>query len=346
MDTDKHSLHIPDLFACLRELIAQIPAGRVTTYGRLAQALGDSVASRWVGHFALHHPHDAGCICHRVVRATGRLGLYIAGDAAQKASRLGGEGVDVRNLPRADANSEAADADGPSVDLERYLFDDFRTARPLVALRELQDDLAARVRTTHRVRVPELVGGVDVSYVSADWAVAAYALVDSRDGRLVWSTTVRSRVAFPYISTYLTFRELPIHLELLEKVRLAGRGCEVLLVDGTGILHPRLAGIASHLGVVAAQPTVGLTKKQLCGRVDLEDMQHLESRPVMLNDRPLGAAIRPLPKSCRTIFVSPGHRVDVEFAAEVARRLLFGRRLPAPLYHADKISRAAAKERY
>ena len=81
--------------------------------------------------------------------------------------------------------------------------------------------------------------------------IAAYALVETASGQLVWSTTVRRRVVFPYITTYLSFREIPILLDLLDEVRSAGRMAEVLLVDGSGILHHRHAGIASHLGVVA-----------------------------------------------------------------------------------------------
>ena len=44
---------------------------------------------------------------------------------------------------------------------------------------------------------------------------------------------------------------------------------EIVLVDGSGILHHRHAGIASHLGVVASLATIGVTKKLLCGRVDV-----------------------------------------------------------------------------
>ena len=49
--------------------------------------------------------------------------------------------------------------------------------------------------------------------------------------------------SFPYITSYLAFRELPILLELLDEVRAAGRLAELLLVDGSGILHQRHAGI-------------------------------------------------------------------------------------------------------
>ena len=344
---------VPELASHLGGLIAQIPVGRVTTYGRLAQALGDPVASRWVGHFGMHHRHGRDCVCHRVVRATGDLGLYIDGETAEKARRLADEGVTV----------QGTGADEMRVDLNRFGFDDFRTERPLARLRRLQHDLAAKVRLSRRSRFPQLVGGVDVSYASAvrfspegqlspegsstDWAVAAYALVDAGDGSLVWSTTVSRRVVFPYITTYLTFRELPILLELLDKVRRAGRDCPVIMVDGTGILHPRRAGIASFLGVMAAQPTVGVIKKRLCGRVDLEGMKHLESRPIMLgnrlDERPAGAAIRPTRKGHRAIFVSPGHRVDLDFGTELVRQMLFGQRLPQPLYEADRLSRAVAR---
>ena len=65
---------IPDLAQCLRGLLRQIPRGRVSTFGDLADALGDRIAATWVGHYAMHHDHDAECRCHRVVRADGGLG--------------------------------------------------------------------------------------------------------------------------------------------------------------------------------------------------------------------------------------------------------------------------------
>jgi deoxyribonuclease V len=133
----------------------------------------------------------------------------------------------------------------------------------------------------------------------------------------------------PNISTYLSFREIPILLDLLDAVRAAGRIAEVLLVDGTGILHHRHAGIASHLGVVASLLTIGITKKLLCGQVDVKEMTPSESRPVVYEDQLTGVALRP-------IFISPGHRVDVAFCEQLVRRLLTGRRLPEPIYWADR----------
>ena len=333
----------------------QVPAGRVTTCGDLAGALGNRIAATWVGYFTLHHDHDAGCVCHRIVRAGGMLGPFITTIEA-KAQCLADEGVVVRDS---------------LVDLERFGFRDFTSDRPLEQLRQVQEEIQARIvvqsdSTAGQAgspsrAIPELIGGVDVAYPNADEGVAAYALVETATGQLVWSTTIRRRVTFPYISTYLSFREIPILLCLLDEVRSAGRMAEVLLVDGSGILHHRHVGIASHFGVVASIPTIGVTKKLLCGEVNIERMTPGESLPVVHEGEPIGIALRPTaaakgtvpfsltrklgqsPGSRRPIFISPGHRVDLPFCERVVRQLLTGHRLPELLYWADHLSKAGKK---
>jgi deoxyribonuclease V len=340
---------LPDLLCHLQQLMQQIPAGRVTTAGTLAAALGNPVAARWVGHVLLHHEHHDGCLCHRVVRAGGLLGGYVAGTESAKTAVLCREGVKV---------------EGGIIDLERFGFQDFRGERPLDALTRLQEEIVARTKVRRYRHMPRLVGGVDVSYIPtgvpprlcpvlssvatdppppATIGIAAYALVDSASGELVWSAVIERPVRFPYISSYLTFRELPLLLDLLDEVRRAGRLAPVVLVDGTGVLHPRQAGIATHLGVVASLPTVGVTKRLLCGRVDLDGMRPLESRPVVYNDNLLGVGLRPTAGSRRPLFISIGHLVDLPFAEQVVRTVLAGRRLPAPLYWSDRLSRQVAK---
>lgn len=323
---------IPDMPRLLGELLAQVPAGRVTTYGQLAEALGNRIAARWVGHFGMHHDHRAGCPCHRVVRTGGQLGQYIAGGEDAKARRLAEDGVEVHL---------------GQVDLVRYGFDRFVGPRPLERLRRVQEELLTKVSLRPRRRIPRLIGGVDLAYPRPDVCSAAYVLVAAATGELVWSKTIRHPVVFPYITSYLTFRELPGLLALLEQVRAAGRLAEVVLVDGSGVLHPRHAGVATHLGVAAATPTIGVTKKLLCGQVDIRDMQAGESRPIVLDDQLTGVALRPTSGSQRPIFISPGHRVDVAYAEQAVRRVLTGRRLPEPLYWADRLSRRplAAEDR-
>ncbi len=318
---------IPDLVLALRRLIDQVPQGRVTTPGAMASALGNPIAARWIGHYLLHHEHDASCVCHRVLRVGGAPGAYPQG-GGEKFRRLRADGVKIV---------------AGSVDLERYGFDDFTSDRPLEKLARYQNRVAAKVSLQPRRKVPQLLGGVDVSYISPREGVAAYALVEVATGELLWSTTIRREVCFPYISSYLTFRELPLLIDLIDEVRARERIAPVILVDGTGILHPRQAGIACHLGVVTGLPTIGVTKKLLCGKVDIAGLQPLESRPVVLDDQLIGAAIRATSGSRRPLFISPGSGLNLASAEQIVRAVLKGRRLPSPLYWADRLSRQHAK---
>ncbi len=318
---------IPDMVLALRRLIDQVPQGRVTTAGALAAALGNPVAARWIGHYLLHHDHYDGCVCHRVLRAGGALGAYPEG-GDEKVCRLRADGISVL---------------AGCVDLERYGFDDLKSDRPLEKLARYQNRLAAEVSLRPRRKVPQLLGGVDVSYIGPEEGVAAYALVEVATGELLWATTIRRKVRFPYITSYLTFRELPLLIDLIDEVCAHDRIAPVVLVDGTGILHPRRAGIASHLGIVTGLPTIGVTKKLLCGKVDVAGLRPLEARPVVLDDQLIGAAIRPTTGSCRPLFVSPGSGLDLSSAEEIVRSVLNGRRLPSPLYWADHLSRQHAR---
>jgi deoxyribonuclease V len=322
---------LPDMPSALVGLVCQIPPGTVSTYGGLARALGDAIAARWVGQFLLHLDAGLDCPSHRVIRSTGHLGGYAWGGSEQKARRLADEGVAV--------------SPGGTVDLAKFRFDRFVGDPPLRALRALQQGIPARYSAVNRVRRPRLVGGVDVSYNPARGeGVAALALVDIATGRLIATQTVRDRVRFPYISTYLAFRELPLLVQLWEQVCQSPERPDVLVVDGSGILHPLQAGIATHFGIVVDMPTVGVTKKLLCGRVDLAGMQRGEIRRVMVGRRKRGAAIRPDVKSRRPLFVSAGHLISTNSAIRLVTRLLHRRRLPEPIYWADKISRSEARK--
>lgn len=320
-------LDVPDLPAELWSLAGQIPRGRVTTYGDLAEALGDLVAAKWIAQEMSEHRHSARCPCHRVVRRTGELGQYVGGELGEKQRRLEREGIEV--------------VDG-RIDLPRYRFTEFRSSRPLASLAEYQRRLPERIRFTPLPRTPDQVAAVDVAYSGRGEAVGAYVLVDAATKQPLWSTTVRQPVRFPYITGFLAFREIPVHLELLEQARGAGALAPLLLVDGSGVLHPRRAGIAAHLGVLAARPTIGVSKKLLCGQVDLTAVRPERPVPILDQGDVLGMAVR-AGRSSRPIFVSPGHRISVPDAARVVTELFHGHRLPEPIHLADALCRREAR---
>ena len=73
-------------------VVAQIPAGRVTTYGQIARLIGMPGYARRVGHALAAAP--AGLPCHRVVNKTGTLapGFAFGGQERQR-DMLETEGV-------------------------------------------------------------------------------------------------------------------------------------------------------------------------------------------------------------------------------------------------------------
>jgi len=61
-----------DFFAKVYEVVAQIPFGKVATYGDIAEACGIRSSARTVG-WALNGAKESGLPCHRVVNRFGAL---------------------------------------------------------------------------------------------------------------------------------------------------------------------------------------------------------------------------------------------------------------------------------
>ncbi len=74
----------------------QIPKGRVTTYGGIAQYL-KTKAVRAVGSALGKNPNAPDCPCHRVVLADGSVGNYSGrGGILTKIKLLESEGIQIR----------------------------------------------------------------------------------------------------------------------------------------------------------------------------------------------------------------------------------------------------------
>lgn len=61
-----------DFYERVYKIVAQIPQGRVTTYGAIAQHLGVASGARMVG-YALNGSHGKGIPAHRVLNRLGQL---------------------------------------------------------------------------------------------------------------------------------------------------------------------------------------------------------------------------------------------------------------------------------
>ena len=85
------------------EHVAQIPEGRVMTYGQLAALCGSPRAARIVGGIAHYGPEELPW--HRVVNKQGGLAGAFPGGRSEQARRLRDEGVDVSDEYRVDVGT-------------------------------------------------------------------------------------------------------------------------------------------------------------------------------------------------------------------------------------------------
>jgi methylated-DNA-[protein]-cysteine S-methyltransferase len=64
---------------CVWAMLREIPFGETTTYGDLAEKLGDKALAQVVGQAVGHNPISIIVPCHRVVGSTGKLTGYAGG---------------------------------------------------------------------------------------------------------------------------------------------------------------------------------------------------------------------------------------------------------------------------
>jgi deoxyribonuclease V len=122
-----------------------------------------------------------------------------------------------------------------------------RTAAQAITL---QKRLAPLVVKEGRLENPALIAGVDMAAGRAGQpARAAVVVLSYPELEVVAAETVCGELSLPYIPGLLSFRELPLIISAMKKLRVTP---DLFMVDGQGIAHPRRLGLASHLAHRAA----------------------------------------------------------------------------------------------
>ncbi|RYR55094.1 hypothetical protein Ahy_A06g030338 isoform C [Arachis hypogaea] len=201
------------------------------------------------------------------------------------------------------------------------------------------------------------IGGVDISFSKDDPSMACGTLVvlDLRTLQVVYEDFSLVNIRVPYVPGFLAFREAPILLEILEKMKKSGSSFypQLLMVDGNGILHPRgkcfCFGLACHLGVEANLPTIGIGKNlhHVDGLNQSRVRELLEAGENSCKDfinlvgcsgHIWGAAMRSTQGSIKPIFISIGHRISLQTALRLVQ-MTCKYRVPEPTRQADIRSR-------
>ncbi len=185
-----------------------------------------------------------------------------------------------------------------------------------------------------------LAAGLDVSYeVGTERVAAAVAVVRTDTLEVVETAVVHGEATFPYVPGLLAFREAPILLEALGKLRTAP---DVLVCDGYGIAHPRRFGLACHLGVLTGMPSFGVAKTPFTATYPEPGRRRGDWSPLAEGDEVLGRALR-TQTDVKPVFVSVGHRVGLTEATTLTLRLSGEFRLPETTRAADSLSRQALR---
>ncbi len=187
-------------------------------------------------------------------------------------------------------------------------------------LKEIQKRCAKKIIGRDDFSEIRTVGGLDVTFEKIDQnptrAWASLVVIDLRNLKPIYSHYVEDEISFPYIPTFLAFRELPILKKLYESAEVKP---DVFFVDGQGLAHPRRCGIASQFGVETGEVSVGVAKTRLFGKY--KEPEHTRGSFTYLTDKGdiIGATLRTR-DGVAPVFVSVGHRISLKTAIELVLR--------------------------
>lgn len=199
--------------------------------------------------------------------------------------------------------------------------------------KEIQRNLRDRVTVEPLDVQPEIVAGIDVS-VRNERARSAVVLLSFPDLEPIQARTAEQPAPSPYVPGFLAFREGPVVLEALEKLT---RRPDVLIFDAHGLAHPRHMGLATHLGVLLDLPSVGCAKSRLCGEYAEPDEEKGSWTALRDGEEIIGAVVRTR-DNVRPVFVSVGHRVDLETAVSLVLDCAPTYRLPETTRWAHRVA--------
>lgn len=218
----------------------------------------------------------------------------------------------------------------------------FETAADAAHAERIQDELRRRlVLPASPIPRPETVTGLDISYAVGSRRAVAAAVTVSLDDLWVRETAVaEGAITFPYVPGLLAFREMPLLLEVLGKLKTRP---EVVMCDGYGLAHPRRFGIACHLGVLLDLPTFGVGKTEFIGTYPEPGPRRGDWAPFHEDDEVLGNSVR-TQTEVKPVYVSVGHRIALADATGLAVALSTHFRVPEPTRQADIVSRQVLRD--
>ncbi len=197
--------------------------------------------------------------------------------------------------------------------------------------KEIQRELREKVSFQADFGEVRTVAGVDVG-TKGEVARAAVVVLSYPALAPLEQSMAQEPLTMPYIPGFLAFREAPAILAACEKLDIEP---DLFIFDGQGIAHPRRMGIATHVGVLLDKPSIGCAKSRLWGKHHEPAAQAGSYVHLYDGEEVIGAVLRTRDK-VNSVYVSIGHRIDLETAIEYILGCCKGYRLPEPIRYAHR----------
>jgi deoxyribonuclease V len=213
---------------------------------------------------------------------------------------------------------------------------------------DLQKRLACEVQFTPMKEPPKLIAGLDCALSKDSQQILAAAVVlrtpseqkglwgslELPDFELIETATAQQKLTFPYIPGLLSFRESPVCIAAVEKLKTKP---DLFIIDGQGIAHPRRLGLAAHLGLFFAKsrltgtfenppPEKGAYSLLKDKKIIKRDAQY--TAPNMQYET-IGAVVRTR-TNVEPVFVSVGNKCVLKDAIKIILDCAVKYRLPEP----------------
>ena len=202
----------------------------------------------------------------------------------------------------------------------------------LEKLKKEQTELSKKLRLIDKIKIEDikLIAGIDVTYTDI-WknpttGIACIVVLDFQTLNVVETIFAERTVDFPYIPTFLSYRELDPILKAYDKLTSHP---DLFILDGMGIIHPRKIGIASHFGVVTNEISIGCAKSKLIGDFHQPENKRFSYEPLFVDNELRGYVLRSK-KNTNPIFISPGNNISIESSLKILMRTIGKYKLPKP----------------
>jgi len=199
----------------------------------------------------------------------------------------------------------------------------------------IQEKFRNRVVAANKLSKVRYVAGIDIGFEDQGKITrAAIAVLSFPELELAEKQIIRDTTRFPYVPGYLSFREVPAAIKAFEKLSITP---DLLLCDGQGFAHPRRFGLACHLGLWTNLPSIGVAKSRLIGTHKDVSTEKGSWTPLMDDKEVIGAVLRTR-TNVAPVYVSVGHKVDLQTAIEYTLRCTTKYRLPETTRWAHKLA--------